>query len=193
MTPDKYIDLNTPEADRQPRARCSASPSHVAAEALPIDLTADTPPPVSARGIADNENYPRGGDDVRNDFDRPPYLPRLHEMCENARSNTPHSRPFAPLLVPVTNSSSLPRKKKFRSSRHRYSGKENSSRSESLSWRERTHLGGPESFPTWRMVSFLANFFPRYQSLRITPGEMTLGGQLLFGAHHQHIRKGVIS
>jgi hypothetical protein len=108
MTPNKYIDLNTPEADRQPRARCSASPSHVAAEALPIDLTADTPPPVSARGIADDENGGGGGGvDVRNDFDRPPYLPRLHETRENARSNTLHSRAFAPLLAPVTNSFGL--------------------------------------------------------------------------------------
>jgi hypothetical protein len=46
--------------------------------------------------------------------------------------------------------------------------------------------GGPEKFPAKKkMVSFLVNFFPRYKSLRITPGEMTLGGQLqlLFGAH----------
>ncbi len=92
MTPNKCIDLNTPEADRQPRARCRALPSHVAAEALPIDLTADTPPPVSARGIADDENVRRGGDDARNDFDRPPDLPRLHETRENARSNSPHAR-----------------------------------------------------------------------------------------------------
>ena len=98
MTPNKYIDLNTPEADRRPRARCSALPSHVAAEALPIDLTADTPPPpVSARGIADDENG--GGNDVRNDFDRPPDLPRLHETRENVRSNTPHSRTFAPVVI----------------------------------------------------------------------------------------------
>ena len=124
MTPDKYIDLISPEADRKPRVRCSASPSHAAAEALPIDLTADTPPPVSARGIADA----RGGDDARNDFDRPPYLPRLHVTRENARSNTPHSRAFAPISAPVTNSSSSPRKKKSRSSQRRYSGKENSTR-----------------------------------------------------------------
>ncbi len=54
MTPDKdkYIDLNTPEADRQPRARRSALP-YATAEASPIDLTAETPPPDSARGIAD--------------------------------------------------------------------------------------------------------------------------------------------
>ena len=76
MTPDKYIDLISPEADRQPSARFSAFTSDAAAEALPIDLTADTPPPVSARGIADDENICRGGDDARNDFDRPPYLPR---------------------------------------------------------------------------------------------------------------------
>ena len=84
MTPNKYIDLNTPEADRQPRSRCIALTSHAATETLPIDLTADTPPPVSARGIADDENDRRGGDDARNDFDRPPDLPRLHETCENA-------------------------------------------------------------------------------------------------------------
>ncbi len=63
---------------------------------------------------------------MRNDFDRPPYLPCLHETRENARSNTPHSRAFAPLIAPVTNSSSSPRKKKSRSSLRRYSGKENS-------------------------------------------------------------------
>jgi hypothetical protein len=66
---------------------------------LPIDLTADTPPPVSARGIADDENVCCGGDDARNDFDRPPYLPRLHETRENVRSNTPHSRTFAPVVI----------------------------------------------------------------------------------------------
>ncbi len=81
---------------------------------MPIDLTADTPPPVSARGIADDENVcPGGGVDARNDFDRPPDLPCLHVTRENVRSNTPHSRAFAPLSAPVTNSSSSPRKKKF--------------------------------------------------------------------------------
>ena len=60
MTIEECIDLVTPEADRQPCARCSVLPSHAAAEALPIDLTADTPPPVSARGIADDENDRRG-------------------------------------------------------------------------------------------------------------------------------------
>ncbi len=64
---------------------------------MPIDLTADTPPPVSARGIADDENYRRGGGDSRNDSDRPPDLPHLHETRENARSNTSHSRAFAPV------------------------------------------------------------------------------------------------
>ena len=123
---DEYIDLISPEADRQPRARCSAFTSDVAAEALPIDLTVDTPPPVSARGIADDENVRRGGDDAHNDIDRPPYLPRLHESHENARTNTLRSRAFAPVsAAPVTNSSSSPRKKKSRS-RCRYSGKENS-------------------------------------------------------------------
>jgi hypothetical protein len=83
MTPDKYIDLNTPEADRQPCARCSALTSHAAAVTLPIDLTADTPPPVSARGIADDKNVRRSGD-ARNESDRPPDLPRLHKTRENA-------------------------------------------------------------------------------------------------------------
>ena len=263
MTPDKYIDLISPEADRQPRARCSALPSHVAAEALPIDLTADTPHPVSARGIADDENDRRGGDAARNDFDRPPDLPRLHETRENARSNTPHSRAFAPLSAPVTNSSSSPRKKKSRSSQRRYRGKENSTSdvsaidsppvenrkspfmhpvlenrktplfllpkptprevvdlagknfpvalsvsredSDTLSVSRLDSVrvpipavtdpfGGPREIPNKKkMVSFLVNFFPRYQSLQITPGEMKLGGQLLFGAHHQHTRKGVIT
>ena len=126
MTPnkDKYIDLNTPEADRQPRARRSALP-YATAEASPIDLTTETPPPDSARGIADDENVRRGGDDARNDIDRPPYLPRLHESHENARTNTLRSRALAPVsAAPVTNSSSSPRKKKSRS-RCRYSGKEN--------------------------------------------------------------------
>jgi hypothetical protein len=111
---EEYIDLISPEADRQPRARCSALTSHAAAETLPIDLTADTPPPVSARGIADDENDHRGSD-ARNDSDRPPDLPRLHETCENARSNTSLSRALAP-IAPVTNSSLSPRKKKSRSS-----------------------------------------------------------------------------
>ena len=84
MTIEECIDLVTPKADRQPRARCSALPSHAAAEALPINLTTDTPTPVSARGIADNENDRRGGSDSRNDSDHPPDLPSLHEMRENA-------------------------------------------------------------------------------------------------------------
>ena len=263
MTTNKYIDLNTPEADRQPRARCKALPSHVAAEALPIDLTADTPPPVSARGIADDENVRRGGDDAHNDFDRPPYLPCLHKTRENTRSNTPHSRAFTPLSAPVTNSSSSPRKKKSRSSQRRYSGKENSTSdisainsppvenrkspfmppvlenrkaplyllpkptprevvdlagknspvalsvsrvdSDTLSVSRldsvqvpipavTNSFGGPREIPRKKkMVSFLVDFFPRYLSLRITPGEMTLGGQVLLGAHHQHTRIGGIT
>ena len=125
MTPnkDKVIDLNTPEADRQPRARHSALP-YATAEASPIDLTAETPPPDSARGIADDEiDYRRGGDAL-SDYDRPPNLPRLHESRENAR--TSRSRALAPVsAASVTIPSLSPRKKKSRSQR-RYSGKENS-------------------------------------------------------------------
>ena len=125
MTSDKYIDLITPEADRQPSAlRCALS-SYAAAESLSIDLTANTLPPVSARGIADDINDRRGGD-ARNDSDRPPDLPRLHETRENARSNSSRSRALAP-VAPVTNSSSSPRRKKSRSSQRRFRGKENSS------------------------------------------------------------------
>jgi hypothetical protein len=110
MTPDKYIDLITPEADRQPHARHSALSSNAAAGSLSIDLTADTPPPVSACGIADDVNDRRGGDE-RNDFYRPPDLPRLHETRESARSNSTRSPPLTP-VAPVTNLSSSPRKKK---------------------------------------------------------------------------------
>jgi len=215
MTPDKdkVIDLNTPEADRQPRARRSALHSYAAAEASPIDLTADTPPPDSARGIADDDIDDRHGGDALSDYDRPPNLPRLHESRENVR--TSRSRALAPVsAASVTNSSSSPRKKKSRS-RRRYSGKEKSTSdvsdrkspfcpleddrkvpfslpkvtpkgsktlspavddlagkkllsryqclawilahyqslarilSDSLSWRERTHLVGPENFPAF--------------------------------------------
>jgi hypothetical protein len=114
MTIKECIDLVTPEADRQPRARCSVLPSDAAAETfLPINLTADTPPPVSARGIADDENDRRDGDS-RSDSDRPPDLPLLHETRENAQSNTLHLHAFAPVSAPVTNSSSSLRKKKSR-------------------------------------------------------------------------------
>ncbi len=125
MTPDKYIDLITPEADRQPRARRSALSSNAAAGSLSIDLTANTLPPVSACGIADDINDRRGGD-ARNDSYRPPDLPRLHETRESARSNSTRSPALAP-VAPVTNSSSLPRKKKSRSLQRRFRGKENSS------------------------------------------------------------------
>ena len=67
MTPDK-IDLVSPQANKESRR---ALPSHAAAVTLSIDLTADTPPPVSARGIADDVNDRRGGD-ARNVSDRPP-------------------------------------------------------------------------------------------------------------------------
>ena len=125
MTPDKYIDLITPEADRQPRARRSALSSNAAVGTLSIDLTADTSPPVSARGIADDVNDHRGGD-VRNDSYCPPDLPRLHETRESARLNSSRSCALAP-VAPVTNSLSSPRKKKSRSSQRRFRGKENSS------------------------------------------------------------------
>ena len=126
MTIKECFDLVTPEADRQPRARHSALPSHTATVTLSFDLTASTPLPVSARGIADNNNDRRGGIALH-DSDRPPDLPHLHETSMYARSNTLHSRTLAPVTAPVTNSSSSPRKKKSRSSRRRYSGKENSS------------------------------------------------------------------
>ena len=105
MTPnkDKYIDLNTPEADRQPRARRSAFP-YATAEASPIALTAATPPPDSARGIADDEIEDCRGVDALSDYDRPPDLPRLLESRENARTTTSRSRALAPVsAAPVTN------------------------------------------------------------------------------------------
>ena len=83
MTPKECIDLVTPEADRQPCARHSALPSHAVAVTLSFDLTADTPLPVSAQGIAGDDNDRRGGDALH-DSDRPPDLPRLYEMRENA-------------------------------------------------------------------------------------------------------------
>ena len=90
MTTGECIDLVSPEADKQPCARRSALPSHEVAVTLSFDLTANTntPPPVSARGIADDENYHRGGGDAgggdaRNDSNRPPDIPRLHEMRED--------------------------------------------------------------------------------------------------------------
>ena len=78
MTPEEIIDLLTPEADRQPRAQRSALPSQAATVTLSFNLTADTPFPVSARGIADNDNDRRGGD-AHHDSDRPPDLPLLRE------------------------------------------------------------------------------------------------------------------
>jgi hypothetical protein len=86
---------------------------------LSFDLTADTPSPVSARGIADDDNDRRGGD-ARNDSARPPDLPHLHETSVYTRSNTSHA--LASVTTPVTNSSSSPRRKKLRSSQRRYSG-----------------------------------------------------------------------
>ena len=124
MTPKECINLVTPEADRQPRVRRSALPSHAAAVTLSFDLTSDTPSPVLAQGIADDDNDYHGGD-AHHDSNRPPDLPRLHEMRENALSNISCS--LAPVTAPVTNLSSSPRKKKSWSSRRRYSGKENSS------------------------------------------------------------------
>jgi len=126
MTPEKIIDLLTPEADRQPRAQRSALPSHAVMVTLSFDLTADTPLPISARGIADNDNDHRGGN-ARNDSDCPPDLPRFRETRKNARLNTSRSRSLAPVSASVTNSSSPPRKKISWSSQRRYSGKENSS------------------------------------------------------------------
>jgi hypothetical protein len=128
MTPNEFIDLVTPEADRKSRAQRSALTSlHVVTATSLFDLTADTPPPVSARGIADDENDHRGGD-ARDDSNRPPDIPRLHETRENARSITRHAHDF----TPVTNSSSSPRRKKSRSLLRRYSGKENSSNNDSF-------------------------------------------------------------
>ena len=52
MMPGECIDLLTPEADKKPHTRSSALPSlTTAAATLLFDLTADTPPPVSARGM----------------------------------------------------------------------------------------------------------------------------------------------
>ena len=179
MMPEECIDLVTPEADRQPRTRRSALPSHshAATVTLSFDLTTATPLPVSARGIADDDNDRRSGD-ARHDSDRPPDIPRLRETRENTLSNT--SSALAPVTAPVTNSSTSPQKKKSRSLLRRYSSKENLTPwwmfwrektplshhqrlvwilthnqrlawilSESLSWRERTNLGGPGKFPAF--------------------------------------------
>jgi len=88
-----------------------------------FDLTAGTPTPVSARGIADGDNDHHGSD-ARHESNRLPNLPCIPRTSKYARSNTSHA--LAPVTAPVTNSSSLPRKKKLRSSRCRY-GMENSS------------------------------------------------------------------
>jgi hypothetical protein len=78
-------------------------PFHAAAVTLSFDLTADTPPPVNDRC----------GGNARHDFDRPPNLPHLHKTSKYARSNTLHV--LKPVTAPVTNSSSLPWRKKSRS------------------------------------------------------------------------------
>ena len=124
MTPEKIIDLLTPKADRQPCAQCSALPSHAVMGTLSFDLTADTPLPILAQGIANNDNDHLGGD-ARNDSDCPPDLPRLREMRKNTRSNTSRLRSLAPVSASVTNSSLSPKKKKSRSSQRQYIGKEN--------------------------------------------------------------------
>jgi hypothetical protein len=120
MMPEECIDLVTPKADKKPRARRCALPSLAAAAATSLfDLTAGTPPPVSARGIADDDNDPRGSN-ACHDSDRPPNIPcHLPGTREYAQSNTSHA--LAPVTAPVTNLSSSSRKKKSRSSRCRYS------------------------------------------------------------------------
>jgi len=116
MTP-KIINLVTPKADKKPRAQSSALPSLAAAAATSLfDLTADTPSPISARGIADDDNDCRGGN-AHHDVDRQPDLPRLPGMRKYARSNTLSS------LKLVTHSS--PWRKKARSLEPRLGGKEN--------------------------------------------------------------------
>jgi len=52
MMPEECINLLAPEADKKPHARSNALPSlATAAVTLLFDLTANTPPPVSARGM----------------------------------------------------------------------------------------------------------------------------------------------
>ena len=172
MTPEECIDLVTPEADRQPRTRCSALPSHAATVTLSFDLTTDTPLPVSARGIAGDDNDRHGGD-AHHDSDRPPDLPRLYETRENARSNTSHA--LVPVTAPVTNSSSSPRKKKSRSSRRRYSGKENSSSSDDFSFD--SPLVENRKFPFWTKLT------PR-GSDTLSPALHDLAGKTPL-SHHQ--------
>jgi len=93
MTPKKNIDLVTPEADRQPinlltpEANSSALSSYAATVTLSFDLTADAPLPVSARGIADNDNDRRGGE-AHHDSDRPPDLPLLRETVTSSSSSS---------------------------------------------------------------------------------------------------------
>ncbi len=168
MTPKECIDLVTPEADRQPRARRSALPSHAAVAAtLSFGLTADTPPPISAQGIADVDNDRRGGDG-RNDSDRPPDLPHLHETSVYPRSNTSHA--LTSVTAPVTNSSSSPRRKKSRSLQPRYSGKENSSNGTLVEKRKSppilagtNQFRGPREIPCFLNGVFVGQFLPQVQ------------------------------
>ena len=100
-----HLHETSPEANKKPRARRSALPSLAAEVTLSFDLTADTPLPVSARGINDC----RGGD-ARNYSNLLPDLPHLHETSMYARSNTSHA--LASVSTPITNSSSLSQRKK---------------------------------------------------------------------------------
>lgn len=71
MTP-YIINLITPKADQKPRARRSASsPPAAAAVYSLLDLTAKTPSPVLAQGIADDDDDCRCSD-ARHDADRVP-------------------------------------------------------------------------------------------------------------------------
>ena len=73
----QIINLVTPKADKQPRARPSALPLPVAAAVSSfLNLTADTPSPVSAQGIAGDDNDCRNGD-AHHHADHPPDLPHL--------------------------------------------------------------------------------------------------------------------
>jgi hypothetical protein len=95
MTPDEIINLVTPKANKKLRALCTMLPPPAA-----IDLTADTPSPVSACCIADNDNDHHGGN-ARHDSDHPPGLPHLHgtDRAYLLASDT-HSSPWKKISQP---------------------------------------------------------------------------------------------
>ena len=95
MTPNEIIDLVTPKADKKLRPLRRTLPPPAA-----INLTANTPSPVSACCIADDDNDYYGGN-AHHDSDRPPSLPRLPgtDRAYLLASDT-HSSPRRKILQP---------------------------------------------------------------------------------------------